>query len=151
MIRRLAAVSALAILFSVRPTQAAGVDANAKMLAQLDDEWSKAAATRDAERVASFYAEDAIAYPPGMPLAVGRAAAQRVWASYFVNETFKISWKSSHASVNGDLGFTSGAYEDSYKGTDGKLVTETGKFVCVWRKQKDGSWKAVHDIWNGDK
>ena len=151
MIRKLATAWVFAVLVSTLPAQAAGVDADAKVLAQLDDDWSKAAGARDAERVASFYADDAIAYPPGMPLAVGRAAAQRVWASYFVNESFKISWKSSHASVSGDLGFTSGAYEDSYKGADGKLVTETGKFVCVWRKQKDGSWKAVHDIWNTDK
>ena len=151
MIRKLATVCTFAIFVSVHPAQAAGVDANAKVLAQLDADWSKAAGARDAERVASFYADDAIAYPPGMPLAVGRAAAQRVWASYFVNATFKISWKTDHASVNGDLGFTSGAYEDSYKGADGKLVVETGKYVCVWKKQKEGGWKAVHDIWNTDK
>ena len=151
MICKIASFCTVAILVSMHPARAVGIDANAKVLAQLDDEWSKAAATRDAVRVASFYAEDAIAYPPGAPSAVGRASAQRVWASYFVNETFRISWKSSHAGVNGDLGFTSGAYEDSYTGEDGKLVTETGKFVCVWKKQKDGSWKAMHDIWNGDK
>jgi ketosteroid isomerase-like protein len=151
MIRKLATVCTITLLFSARSAHAAGVEANAKVLAQLDDDWSKAAGTRDAERVASFYADDALAYPPGAPLAVGRAAAQRVWASYFVNSTFKISWKTDHASINGDLGFTSGAYEDSYKGADGKLVTEAGKYVCVWKKQKDGSWKAVHDIWNADK
>jgi len=151
MIRQLATVCVLALLVSIYPAQAAGVDANAKVLAQLDDDWSKAAGARDAERVATFYADDAVAYPPGAPMAIGRAAAQRVWASYFVNETFKISWKSDHASISGDLGFTSGSYEDSYKGADGKRVTETGKFLCVWRKQKDGSWKAVHDMWNFDK
>ena len=101
--------------------------------------------------MASFYAEDAIAYPPGMPMAMGRAAAQRVWASYFVNATFKISWKTDHAGVNGELGFTAGTYEDSYKGADGNVVKETGKYVCTWAKQKDGSWKAIHDIWNADK
>jgi len=151
MIRKLAVVFVLVLFASLHPAQAAGVDANAQGLAKLDDDWSKAAATRDAERVASFYADDAIAYPPGMPVAIGRAAAQRVWASFFVNSTFKISWKTDHASVNGDLGFTSGTYEDSYKGADGKPVAETGKYVCVWKKQKDGRWKAAHDIWNGDK
>ena len=38
----------------------AHVAMDAKALAKLDDDWSKAAATRDADRVASFYAEDAI-------------------------------------------------------------------------------------------
>lgn len=51
---------ALAALFSVAPALAADMDANAKTLVKLDDDWSKAAATRDADRVASFHAEDAI-------------------------------------------------------------------------------------------
>lgn len=122
----------------------------AKALAKLDEEWSAAAATRDAEVVAAFYAEDAIAYPPNEPAAKGRAAAKKVWAAYFADPSFKISWKTHHAEVNGDLGFTAGTYEDSSKGPDGKQVSAKGKYLCVWKKQKDGTWKAVHDMWNGD-
>jgi ketosteroid isomerase-like protein len=85
-------------------------------------------------------------------LAVGRAAAKKVWAAYFADPSFTISWKTVHAgmSKSGDLGFTTGTYEDSYKAPDGKVVTEKGKYVCIWKKQKDGSWKAIHDIWNSD-
>jgi ketosteroid isomerase-like protein len=39
-------------------------------------------------------------------------------------------------SASGDLGFTAGTYEDSFKGPDGKLVTEKGKYVSTWRKEK---------------
>jgi len=39
---------------------------------------------------------------------------------------------------------------DSFKGPDGKTVDGKGKYVCVWRNQGDGSWKAVHDMWNSD-
>lgn len=126
------------------------MSAEAKALAKLDDDWSAAAATKDAKRVASFYAEDAIAYPPNEPAAVGRGAAEKVWAAYFADPTYKISWKTSHAGVNGDLGYTSGTYEDSYKGPDGKTVGGKGKYLCVWKKQSDGTWKAVHDMWNSD-
>jgi hypothetical protein len=87
-----AAAGALAVLFSVMPALAADMDAKAKALAKLDDDWSKAAATRDADRVASFYAEDAIAYPPNEPVAIGRPAAKKVWAAYFADKTFTISW-----------------------------------------------------------
>ncbi len=126
------------------------MSAEAKVLVKLDDDWSKAAATRDAERVASFYAEDAVAYPPNEPVAVGRAAAKKVWAAYFAEPSFTISWKTTHAEVTGNLGYTAGTYEDSFKGPDGKLVKEEGKYLCVWRKQSDGTWKAVHDMWNAD-
>ena len=146
-----AAAGAFAVLFS-GIAAFAHVDANAKALAKLDDDWSKAAATRDADRVASFYAEDAIAYPPNEPGAIGRPAAKKVWAAYFADPTYSISWKTVHAEVakSGDLGFTAGMYEDSFKGPDGKMVHGKGKYVCTWRKEKDGTWKAIHDIWNTD-
>ena len=34
--------------------------------------------------------------------------------------------------------------------THGKTVNDTGKYVCVWKKQADGSWKAEVDTWNSD-
>jgi ketosteroid isomerase-like protein len=51
---------------------------------------------------------------------------------------------------SGDFGYTAGTYEDSFKGPDGTLASENGKYLCVWRKQKDGTWQAVHDMWNSD-
>lgn len=146
-------LGAAAVLLSATRAPAIDQAADAKMLTKLDDDWSKSAATKDATKVAAFYAEDAIAYPPDEPLVSGRAAAQKVWATYFAVPEFSISWKTTHADVatSGDLGFTSGTYEDSFKGPDGKTVKEAGKYVCVWKKQKDGSWKAAHDIWNSDK
>jgi uncharacterized protein (TIGR02246 family) len=148
----LAAAGSLAVLFSFTPALAADMDANAKALAKLDDDWSKAAATTDADRVASFYAEDAIAYPSNEPAAIGRQAAKKVWAVVFSDKTFTISWKTVHAEVakSGDLGYTTGTHEDSFQGPDGKLVSDEGKYVCTWRKQKDGPWKAIHDMWNAD-
>lgn len=124
----------------------------AQALTQLDDDWSRAAATRDAAAVGAFYAADAVAYPPNEPVAVGQAAAQEVWAAYFADSTFTISWTTNHAEVakSGELGFTAGTYEDSYRGPDGAMVLEKGKYLCVWARQADGSWKAVHDMWNTD-
>lgn len=148
-----AAVLALLLPFAVAAADApatGGMSAGARALAKLDDDWSKAAVARDVERVASFYAEQAMAYPPNEPAATGRAAAKKVWAAYLSDPSFSISWKTTHAEVAGDLGYTAGTYEDSFKGPDGKLVNEKGKYLCVWRKQSDGTWKAVHDMWNSD-
>jgi uncharacterized protein (TIGR02246 family) len=149
------AVGLLGLLFLVLPARlpASATDnmsAEATALAKLDDEWSAAAATRDAKRVASFYAADAIAYPPNEPVAVGKAAAEKVWAAYFADPTYNLSWKTTHAEVTGDLGYTAGTYEDSFKGPDGKMVEGKGKYLCVWKKQSDGTWKAIRDMWNTD-
>ena len=126
------------------------MDTPARELAKLDDAWSAAAVKKDVDLIASYYADDAIAYPPNEPAAIGRAAARKVWAAYFAEPTFELSWKTLHAEVNGDIGFTAGTYKDSFKGSDGKVVVETGKYLCVWKKGKDGKWKAIHDMWNSD-
>ena len=32
----------------------------------------------------------------------------------------------------------------------GKPVTDRGKYVEAWKKQADGAWKVVEDIYNSD-
>ena len=140
-----------AVLFPVTRVVAAEMSPAAKTLVKLDDEWSASAAKRDVNLLVAFYAEDAMVYPPGDKLAVGRAAARTVWAG-IADPNYSLSWKASNAGVSasGEMGFTSGTFVENIKGTDGKTTTATGKFLCVWKKQKDGKWKAIHDMWNYD-
>ena len=119
----------------------------AKTLIALDTDWSKAAEARNAEKVASFYADDAMVYPPNMPMVKGRADAQKIWAQALADPNSKMSWKTTSAGVNGNMGFTAGTYEESMSGK----TTGTGKYLCVWQKGADGKWKATHDMWNSDK
>ncbi|PYQ21943.1 MAG: hypothetical protein DMF81_13800, partial [Acidobacteria bacterium] len=46
---------------------------------------------------------------------------------------------------SGDLAYTRGEFES--KGTDreGKPSTRTGRYLTVWRKQVDGSWRVAVD------
>jgi len=147
-----AAIGVAALLLSASCAPAVDTDALARTLTHLDDAWSKAAATRNADSVASFYAVDATAYPPSAPIAVGQAAAREVWAAGFADSTYAISWTTVHAGVSkgGDLGYTAGTYQESYRGSDGNPVTVQGKYLCVWARQADGSWKATNDMWNAD-
>lgn len=58
---------------------------------------------------------------------------------------FAVTWTAAKADVSGDVGYTTGAYEMSMAG-----AKETGKYVTVWKRQDDGSWKVVEDIFNAD-
>ncbi len=140
-----------AVLFPATRSLAAEMSAEAKALVKLDDEWSASAGKRDLDLLVSFYAEDAMAYPPGEKVAVGRTAARAVWSG-IADPNYSLAWKANNAGVSasGELGFTAGSFVENIKGSDGKTTTATGKFLCVWKKQKDGKWKAIHDIWNYD-
>ena len=52
--------------------------------------------------------------------------------------------------AGGDLGYTFGSNEISLNDAKGARVTTEGEYVTIWRKQADGSWKAVVDIGNSD-
>ena len=55
----------------------------------------------------------------------------------------RLTWKPGVADVaaSGDLGYTVGTYE--LRSPAG--LVRTGKYMTVWRKQPDGSWKFVAD------
>ena len=54
-------------------------------------------------------------------------------------------------SRGGDLGYTRGTYVlTATDPASKKAVTEKGRFVTIFRKEADGSWKAVQEISNAE-
>ena len=139
------------VLFTGVAATAAEFTGEAKVLAQQDDAWSASSGKRDVDLLVSFYADDAVAYPPGAAAASNRADIRAVWAG-IADPNYSLAWTATHAEVSkgGELGFTSGTFVEKIT-ANGKTTTATGKFLCVWRKQADGKWKAIHDMWNYDK
>lgn len=134
---------------------AAGADTVAveKTLRELNAKWSDAAASGDLEKVVSYYTEDAVVMPPNAPAATTKEAIRKTWSEMFNIPGFKISWKSTRVEVaaSGDMGITSGTYEVTITPADGgKPVQDNGKFLVVWQKQADGTWKSSLDMWNSD-
>jgi uncharacterized protein (TIGR02246 family) len=124
-------------------------DIRARIL-RLDAEWSEAAQTRDVDRIVSYWADDATVLPPGGPPVVGKAAIRAFVAKSFENPSFRISWKTNDVVVSksGDFAYGIGTNRVSVTAPDGTLVTVDGKAVTIWRREPDGSWKCVVDIWN---
>lgn len=60
-----------------------------------------------------------------------------------------LTWQAmkADASQSADLGYTYGTYE--IKATDARgRTTEKGYYVRIWKKQSDGQWKVVLDVFN---
>jgi ketosteroid isomerase-like protein len=58
-----------------------------------------------------------------------------------------LSWRPVFGVVAGsrDLGFTIGEYISTGRGTSGAVVQRFGKYLTVWKRQANGSWKFVVD------
>jgi ketosteroid isomerase-like protein len=55
------------------------------------------------------------------------------------------------AAKSGDLAYETGTFEESFKDANGQPVRLVGKYAVVWKKQADGQWKAIVDIFNTDQ
>jgi ketosteroid isomerase-like protein len=58
-----------------------------------------------------------------------------------------LTWRPVFADVagSGELGFTVGEYVATSRGPSGAAVQHFGKYLTVWKRQSDGSWKFVID------
>ena len=124
--------------------------ADAQASKSKSDEWSKAAAAKDAVKFGTFYADDATVMMPNEPAFHGMDNIKAVLTPMMQDPNFAMSFKPDKIEVSGILGYTQGSVSLTNTARDGKPFTDTGKYLTVWKKQADGSWKAIEDIFNSD-
>jgi len=150
-----AAIAILGLQFSCQPaaqTQPDTKAADEAALRNLDTEWSKAAGTKDVDKTVSYYAADAVVMPPNGAATTGKDAIRNLWKEILTTPGFSGGWTTTKVEVarSGDIGYVTSAYDVTMNDAGGKPVTDHGKSIEVWKKQSDGSWKCVRDIWNSD-
>ena len=102
----------------------------------------------DFDGLASLYAVDATAFPPGSGMVKGRAAIGAMWKSMADQvsdpEVTAIDVKRLGPSAARELG----TFSMKTKGPTPKEIT--GKYVVVWERV-GRNWKLATDIWNEGK
>jgi ketosteroid isomerase-like protein len=108
-----------------------------------------AANAADAAEWASVYTQDAIVLRPHAPAVEGRETIQQ-WL------TTLPSISNAQGEVNeifgyGDFAYTRGTYSMTFSIPGVAMpIDERGKFLQIFRKQGDGSWKMAREIYNSD-
>jgi uncharacterized protein (TIGR02246 family) len=133
------------------PAPKPDLKAEAAKIMEIDTAWMKDYQARNAARCASYYAEDASWYVTGHPKATGREAIQKLAQVLFETEIGG-AWTTTKLVVSeaADFAYQVGAWDSIDKAAKGKSTKTIGKFVTVWKKQPDGSWKVQEDIGNPD-
>jgi ketosteroid isomerase-like protein len=88
--------------------------------------------------------------PPDMPILDGRAAIREYVESAAELPGFQISWEplSVHVSESGDMAYMIERNVTELDDANGNRLTMHGKVVTVWRKDSEGNWRNVVDMWN---
>jgi len=113
-------------------------------------DWSKAAQAKDLDKATSYYADDAVFFVNNGARVKGKDSIKMAWKPMLETPGPGLTFETTYVEVarSGDLAYEYGAYDLKTEAKKGKVADEKGKYVVVWKKQADGSWKAVADINN---
>jgi ketosteroid isomerase-like protein len=138
-----------------KPQPAAPPDnraADAAAVQKADADWSAAAQEHAADSWVAFYADDAVVLPPNDKMATSKDAIHKTIADLLALPGLSVSWQTTKAEAarSGDLAYTYGTYELTSNDAKGRPTTDHGKYSEVWKKQADGNWKCIVDMWSSD-
>lgn len=149
-------MAALGVSCAQKPAENAAAEQEVMQAMQTRDDtniratdvaWAKAVALKDADQTTAFYAENGTLLAPGAPIASGKDAVRKTWAALMGSPGFALSFAPTKIEISksGDYAYEIGDYQLTLNGKAGKPQTTKQKYVVVWGKQGDGSWKALVD------
>ena len=129
------------------------VDAAAvrQAIEQSNAKFADAVKQGDSTGMVANYAEDAVMMMGGIPALRGRSEIAKAVTDMFKSmKGGDVKLTTSQVDIGGDYAIETGTYEMSVTPPGKQQMTEKGKYVTVWKRQADGSWKIYRDIANTD-
>ena len=141
--RKLAVIVTVAAALVITAVQGQGKTDPA--LNKLAAEWAAAYNAKDAAKVASLYADDAVLLPPNLPMVKGRANIEAHFKGEIQQGVTNLQLKPMESVISGSQAFEAGTSTATVPGGQ----TDQGKYLVVL-KRVGNDWKIAYDIYNSD-
>jgi uncharacterized protein (TIGR02246 family) len=112
---------------------------------KLAPEWAAAFNAKDAAKIASFYAEDAVVMPPNQPMVKGRANIEAHFKGEIQQGATNMQLNPVESSISGSQAFEAGTSTVTLPGGQ----TDRGKYLAIL-KRVGNEWKIAYDSYNSD-
>jgi ketosteroid isomerase-like protein len=120
----------------------------ASAIRALSDSFVRHFNAADADQlVQAFYTEDARLLPPNHPMITGRSQIREAFREFLQAGMGGLTIEDYEIEVagSGDLAYGFGTFSLA------RPAPDRGKFVEVYRRQADGSWKCIADMFSSDE
>ena len=144
--KRLAIILLLCVCLPASSSSQNTASRGSELLIRLEADFAGAVAEHGRAAFITYFAEDGVELQDGGGITTREEMKkQQPWP-----DGTSLTWTPVHADMagTGDLGYTYGNYVFKSKDKAGKVVANYGKYVSIWKKQKDGTWKVVVDMGN---
>lgn len=95
-----------------------------------------------------YFADDAAQFPSGANPRFGRDSIYAGMKRSRIPYVLRWTPRKAEVAAAGDLGYTWGTSSVSWKDEKDSTHAEYGKYVSVWKRQADGTWRVILDIGN---
>lgn len=123
----------------------------AEEITQTDVAFSEATREKGLDGWVSYFADDAV-LTQRRPIVQGKEGVRSAYQKMFSNPTLDFTWEPMAAEVfpAGELGYTTGRYSLKYTNDKGEKISETGRYLTIWKRQDDSTWKVIGDYGSPD-
>jgi len=132
---------------STVPDEMADLDAIHALMEQV----TQADMSGDVEGLLASYTDDVVSMPPDLPVMVGKDALRAYYQEVFSQlsiENLEMTADETH--VAGDWAFSRGRFEETVTPAAGDAFDVVGKYLFIFHREADGSWKVARLIGNLD-
>ena len=134
------------------PPPKVDLDAIKSAAESLDSAYAEASNANDPEAIVAYYTNDAHSMPPNSPTMVGKEAIlnrlKNLMAKDTVDDGGSIAFETVDIFSEGEGMYATQVGKWTYTTGDGQAFT--GKYMSLLKKQDDGSYLCIRDIWNDD-
>lgn len=109
--------------------------------------WIEGWEMSDPAMIGTAFAEDGVWLVGNGKVVKGRqqiAERLKTWMRS-LGQGVKVTVTTEEVWLNGETAFETGKYLYKYR-SKGKPVSDDGRYVAMWKRQKDGSWKLAMDM-----
>jgi ketosteroid isomerase-like protein len=147
----IALVAFAMILVTISPTAAAAPQASTLVtLAKIREAWVQDLRTKQLEPILKFYAPDAVFLQPTGERITGSAALRTLFQGIMATFNSDLTLHSQNLETSGDLAYDSGDFQETLTTiATGAKITSKGSYVMIFKRQLNGSWQIVQQVWTG--
>ena len=147
--RILAAAAAISLLATAAAGQTAGTDDATAAIEERNTAFEQAVNSGDSAALADLYTEDAIILPPDAAQAQGRDAIAGFWGGAKEQGLKDLDLTTVELEAMDDTAVETGTFTATAPAAEGGGEAEiSGKYLVVWKRGDDGTWRLHRDIWN---